>query len=161
MCHSLHEGGGGYGVEGCMAWGLWPGRPPPRRWLLRRSVRILLECILVLNFIALSYSLFIVTTRQRRRGKVMFSVASVCYSFCLSRVGSPPCEHYPDLFTSSITIQKTPPSTRPSSSCMFKLHHLDLIIQGPPISPHQPKLLESGSWKVLNEMLSSSVELSR
>ena len=61
MCHSVHRGGClvwgvicgglGCGLGGVGVWseggGLTPPPPPPQKWLLPRSVRILLECILV------------------------------------------------------------------------------------------------------------------
>ena len=64
VCHSVHRGGLGPGGEvGGLPWGSrprprgvcvypsmhWGRPPPPSRWLLLRTVRILLECILVLH----------------------------------------------------------------------------------------------------------------
>ena len=61
---SVHGGGGGGGVVGCTPLArqtpradTTPGQtpPPPPRWLLQRTVRILLECILVSNICLVNF----------------------------------------------------------------------------------------------------------
>ena len=71
VCHSFcpHLWSGG----GCLVSGAGMGRQNPKRWLLPRSVRILLECILVFN----KYSLWSCCLDS-------YCVIKPCSSACLS-----------------------------------------------------------------------------
>ena len=60
----------------------WPDLPSPTRWLLQRTVRILLECILVLNLCLRIHWIFFFLMRKAFHSSFFRLPAAQCWHFC-------------------------------------------------------------------------------